>query len=408
LTSDKLPTTPVLIVGIGASAGGLEAIDELLDHMPPDTGMAFVVVTHQHPQHTSLLPELLARRTKMPVVAATDGTRLLPNHIYVGIPGGHLGIHDAVLQRIKDEAPTVRLPIDSFFRSLAADQKKHAICIVLSGTGNDGTLGLKAIKAASGMAMVQKSQSAKFAGMPSSAEATGMADYVLTPAEMPAQLVAYARRPCLTGTLAASGSSRANQPMVIAAEPMARLFQLLRTHTGHDFSGYKVNTIRRRIERRMKIQQLTKPEDYVRFLEQNPHEIELLFNELLISVTSFFRDPQSWEALAKGPLIQLMKTIGDNAVLRAWVPGCATGEEVYTLAIVIHECAEKLQLRLNYQISAPIWAVLPLRWLGWVAFPPVLSPMFPHSGWNASLHTKMVPTRFAKKFARWRSSHHKT
>jgi two-component system CheB/CheR fusion protein len=338
------------IVGMGASAGGLEALDELLSRLPSDTGMAFVVVTHQHPAHTSLLPELLARETKMPVVAANDGIKLQPNHVYVGTPGGHLTIHNGTLRRIDDSTRSIHLPIDSFFRSLAEDQKKHAICIVLSGTGSDGTLGLRAIKAESGMAMVQLPNSAKYAGMPASAEATGMADYVLHPADMPQQLVAYARGPYLRSTPASGDSSPPVQPVVIEAEPMARLFQLLRSDTGHDFSGYKVNTIRRRVERRMNLHQITNPEDYVRFLQSNPHEIERLFKELLISVTNFFRDPESWEALAKGPLTQLMKSLGDDTTLRAWVPGCATGEEVYTLAIVMRECAEQLKLRVNYQV----------------------------------------------------------
>ncbi len=355
LTKDKPTTNRFPIVGIGASAGGLEALDELLDHLPPDTGMAFVVLTHQHPGHTSLLPELLSRETKMPVVAATNGIQLQPDHVYVGTPGGRLTIHDGILRRIEDHSQLDRLPIDSFFRSLAEDQKEYAICIVLSGTGSDGTLGLKAIKAGAGMAMVQLSQSAKFAGMPSSAEATGLSDYVMAPSEMPEQLIAYARGPFLSGTRSSGNSSPAAQSLVIEAEPMARLLQLLRAHTGHDFSGYKVNTIRRRIERRMNIHQIAQPEEYVHFLERNPHEIELLFKELLISVTSFFRDPEAWQTLARGPLTQLMQSIRDNPTdgdktLRVWVPGCATGEEVYTLAIVMRECAEKLNLRFNYQI----------------------------------------------------------
>jgi len=350
LTKDQPATERFPIVGIGASAGGLEALNEFFGHLPSDTGMAFVVLTHQHPGHTSLLPELLSRETEMSVVAATDGIKLQPNHVYVNTPGGRMTIHDRTLRRMEDDAQSDRLPIDSFFRSLAQDQKEHAICIVLSGTGSDGTLGLKAIKAESGMAMVQLSHSAKYAGMPSSAEATGMADYVLPPSDMPEQLMAYARGPYLTGARPAGGSSPANQPIVIEAEPMAKLIQLLRTHTGHDFSEYKVNTIRRRIERRMNMHQTSTPEDYVRFLEQNPREIKKLFKELLISVTGFFRDPASWEALANGPLTQLIKARGNDATLRAWVSGCATGEEVYTLAIVMRELAEKLGLRFNYQI----------------------------------------------------------
>lgn len=348
MASEKSTIKPFPIVGIGASAGGLEALDEFLGHLPPDTGMAFVIVTHQHPQHHSLLPELLARETKMSVVPASDGTEVKPNHVYVGTPGGYLAIHHGTLQRIEDQAAPFRLPIDSFFRSLAADQKERAVCIVLSGTGSDGTEGLKAIKGAAGIAIVQQSESAKFAGMPSSAEATGLADYVLAPAEMPARLIAYARGPYLKD----AGSPRFEESMFFEAESMRRLLELLRTHTGHDFSGYKSNTIRRRIERRMSLHQIVKPEDYVHFLEQNAREIELLFKELLISVTSFFRDPASWEAFAGGPLTDVMNSSGDNATLRAWVPGCATGEEAYTLAIVMRERAERLKLRFNYQIFA--------------------------------------------------------
>ncbi|WP_186776542.1 chemotaxis protein CheB [Rubripirellula reticaptiva] len=350
MTKDKPTTRRFPIVGIGASAGGLEALDELLDHLPPDTGMAFVVVTHQHPSHTSLLPELLARETKMPVVPATDGIELQPNHVYVGTPGGRLTIRNSMLRRVEDNTQSVRLPIDSFFRSLAADQKEHAICIVLSGTGTDGTLGLKAIKAESGMAMVQLVDSAKYAGMPSSAESTGLADYVLAPADMPPQLVAYAQGPYLRDARLSGDASSTDQPVQIEAKPMEKIFQLLCKHTGHDFSGYKANTIRRRIERRMNVHQIENPEDYVQFLDQNTHEIESLFKELLISVTSFFRDPELWDALASGPLPQLLKTAGSDTTIRAWVPGCATGEEVYTLAMVMRECSEKLKLRLNYQI----------------------------------------------------------
>jgi len=287
----------------------------------------------------------------MTVVPATDGVDIQPNRIYVGTPGGCLTIHHGTLQRIEDHARPVRLPIDSFFQSLAADQKERAICIVLSGTGSDGTEGLKTIKGAAGMAMVQRSNSAKFAGMPSSAEATGLADYVLTPAEMPSQLIAYTSGPYFSRAGWVSGSSGSEQQSIfIDSESMRRLYDLLRTYTGHDFSGYKANTIRRRIERRMNVHQIIQPADYVRFLEQNPKEIELLFKELLISVTSFFRDSESWEAFASGPLSELMKLCGDGATLRAWVPGCATGEEVYTLAIVMRECGEKLKLRFNYQI----------------------------------------------------------
>src|SRR5215813_1823555 len=222
------------IAGIGASAGGLEALEEFFDNMPTEPGIAFVVVTHQHPGHTSMLPELLRRKTDMTVLEASEGTKLQPNHVYVGAPGGQMAILDGKLHRMeteKKEAP--RLPIDYFFRSLATDQRERAICIILSGTGTDGTLGMKAIKGESGMGMVQQPQSAKYAGMPSSAIATGVADYVLTPASMPKQLVAYGKGAYLT----AISAPTAEMPTVYA-EPLQKIFALLRIRTGNDFSVY--------------------------------------------------------------------------------------------------------------------------------------------------------------------------
>ena len=278
-STKKTPTTSTLppapgslkpgfpIVGIGASAGGLEALDELLGNMPADTGMAFVVVTHQHPSHTSLLPELLGKETKMQVIEAADGTQLEANHVYVGPPGGYLAILNGILHRMetgKKESP--RLPIDYFFRSLAEDQKERAIGIVLPATGTDGTLGVNAVKGESGMVMVQQPQSAKYAGMPSSAIATGLADYVLPQASMPKQLIAYAKGPYLTAAAVAA------EIPPVPEEPMQRIFVLLRSRTGHDFSSYKSNTLRRRIERRMNVHQIRNPNQYVRYLQENAHE----------------------------------------------------------------------------------------------------------------------------------------
>ena len=332
------------IVGIGASAGGLEALDELFAHMPKDTGMAFVVITHQHPGHTSLLPELLGKITNLTVRQAADGLKVEPDHVYVSPPGGHLAILGGTLHRMeteKKEAP--HLPIDYFFRSLAVDQKDKAICIVLSGTGTDGTLGLKAVKGESGMAMVQRVQSAKYAGMPSSAVATGLADYVLPATEMPQRLVAYARWPYLA-------AARFEETPAALPEPMQKIFVLLRARTGHDFSSYKSNTILRRIERRMNLHQIKGPADYVRYLQDNPHEIDFLFKELLISVTNFFRDPEAFEALEKSALPALLKSRPDDCTLRVWVPGCATGEELYSLAILMREYLETAKRHCDVQL----------------------------------------------------------
>ncbi|HUG68374.1 MAG TPA: chemotaxis protein CheB [Pirellulaceae bacterium] len=341
-TESVKPVFP--IVGIGASAGGLEAMEEFLTNMPTDTGIAFVVVTHLHPGHISLLPELLGKKTAMPVVEAADGLKVEPNHVYVGPSGGHLAILNRTLHRMETgDATSPKLPIDYFFRSLAEDQQEQAICIVLSGTGTDGTLGLKAIKGASGMAMVEQPQSAKYAGMPSSAIATGQADYILAPAAMPKQLVAYAQGAYLQGAAVAA------ELPTVPPEPMQKIFVLLRGRTGHDFSSYKPNTLRRRIERRMNVHQIEKPNAYVRLLQENPHEIDILFKELLISVTSFFRDPDAWDSLAES-IKQLMSSRADDYSLRAWLPGCATGEEVFSLAITLRECMEQNKRHPGVQI----------------------------------------------------------
>ena len=332
------------IVGIGASAGGLEALDGLFSPMPNDTGMAFVVITHQHPGHTSLLPELLGKITNLKVHQAADGLKVEPNHVYVSPPGGHLAILGGKLHRMeteKKEAP--HLPIDYFFRSLAVDQKDKAICIVLSGTGTDGTLGLKAVKGESGMAMVQQVDSAKYAGMPSSAVATGLADYVLPAAEMPMRLLAYARGPYLA-------AAPLEQAPAALPEPMQKIFVLLRARSGHDFSSYKSNTILRRIERRMNLHQINEPAHYVRYLQDNPHELDFLFKELLISVTNFFRDPEAFRALEQSALPALLQSCPDDYTFRMWVPGCATGEEVYSLAILMRECLETAKRHCDLQI----------------------------------------------------------
>ncbi len=323
------PTFP--IVGIGASAGGLEALDELFAHMPLDTGMAFVVVTHQHPGHASLLRELLGRITALPVQLAADGVRIEPNHVYVSSPGGHLAILNGTLQRMDAERKAApHLPIDSFLRSLAADQKERAICIILSGTGTDGTLGLKAVKGESGMAMVQAIASAKYDGMPSSALATGLADFVLPAQDMAEQLVAYAH--ALAPTVPPGDELPAD-----LVQPMQKIFILLRARTGHDFSGYKGSTIRRRVERRMHLHQIRGPAQYVQYLEEHPLEIDLLFKELLISVTSFFRDPEAFESLATAALATMVASSPDDYTFRIWTAGCATGEEAFSLAILMRE-----------------------------------------------------------------------
>ena len=339
------PGTPAIaIVGVGASAGGLEALEELFHNMPAGTGIAFVVITHLHPGHESLLPELLARITDVPVVAAAQGMKVQANRIYVGAPGGQLSIQGGVLQRMEEDRHTApKMPINYFLRSLAHDQKERAICIILSGTGTDGTLGLRDIKGESGMVMVEQPQSAQYNGMPTSAVATGLADFILPPASMPQKLIEYV-------DAAHSGKDvKEIQGHVIPTESMQDIFQLLRNHTGHDFSEYKKNTIYRRVARRMNVHQIKQHDQYVRYLRENSHEIDILFKELLISVTNFFRDSEAWDALLPN-VKHLLQSRPQGSTLRVWVPGCSSGEEVFSLAILLRECMDASSHYMDVQI----------------------------------------------------------
>lgn len=337
------PHAMVPVVGLGASAGGLAALEEFFSHLPGDVDVAFVVVTHQHPDHPTLLHSLLARKTSLPVSLVEDTTVLAPGHVYVAPPGRALAIMGDRLHVLEhDPKATLHLPIDAFFRSLAAGRKDGAIGIILSGTGADGTLGIKEIKAVLGMVMAQDEASAGYSGMPRSAVETGLVDYVLRPAEMPAQLLAYLREVGRHGTAMTTPS---------VARVFDGIFLLLRSHTGNDFSQYKLGTIKRRIERRMHMRHVDSVADYLALLRQHPDEAELLFRDLLIGVTSFFRDGEAFGALAER-LPDLVERKAPERVIRVWVPGCSTGEEAYSLAILLHECMNQLQRPLEVQIFA--------------------------------------------------------
>jgi two-component system CheB/CheR fusion protein len=345
-TVPKKTTQPGFpIVGIGASAGGLEAFEEFFTEMLPNSGLAFVVVPHQHPGHISLLPGLLQKCTTMRILEVVDNMRVEPNKVYLALAGTNLAILNGTLHLMDIEPHTgVHLPIDYFFRSLAEDQKHQAIGIVLSGTGSDGTLGLKAIKGESGMTMAQEPKSAKYPGMPHSAILTGSIDYVRPPIEMPAQLLAYVRGPYLTPVSPLPGQDAET------GDVLQKIFLLLRERTGNDFSLYKSNTIRRRIERRMNVHQIEDPKHYLRYLLRNPHEVDLLFKEALIGVTSFFRDPLAFTALAKIGLPALLDSKREGDQVRVWVPGCSTGEEAYSLAMLIREYMARRKVRFQVQI----------------------------------------------------------
>ncbi|MDH5575900.1 MAG: PAS domain-containing protein [Nitrospirota bacterium] len=340
-----IPQPGFPIVGIGASAGGLEAFEEFFTEMPPDSGLAFVVVPHQHPGHVSLLPGLLQKCTTMRIVEVVDNLRVEPNTIYLALAGINLAILNGTLHLMELEPHAgLNLPIDYFFRSLAEDQKHQAIGIILSGTGSDGTLGLKAIKGESGMTMAQEPQSAKYAGMPRSAILTGCIDYVRPPLEMPAQLLAYVRGPYLTPVSPLPGQDAET------GDVLRKIFVLLRDRTGNDFSLYKPNTIRRRLERRMNVHQIEDPKHYLRYLLANPHEVDALFQEVLIGVTSFFRDPFAFEGLENIGLPAILDAKSEGDQVRVWVPGCATGEEAYSLAMLVREYMVQRKIRFQVQI----------------------------------------------------------
>jgi two-component system, chemotaxis family, CheB/CheR fusion protein len=340
---DKKGKPKCLIAGIGASAGGLESIQELFANLPDDTGIAFVVVTHQPSGRASLLPEILARSSRIPVIEAAEGMKVEPNKVYVAPSGSQLSIAERVLHLSALPGTLPHFPIDFFLRSLSFDQRENAIGVILSGTGSDGTLGVRSIKEAFGMVMVQDSTSARYIGMPSSANATGLADFVLTPSEMSQQLAGYANDLIIP--------RKVDLP-VIAGEPLQQILLLLRDQKGVDFSTYKVNTINRRIKHRMNVLRISETGRYVLYLQENPAELSRLFEEMLISVTSFFRDPEAFEALIEKALPDLLKAHQDDEAFRAWVPGCATGEEAYSVAIALDESMEKLSRKLPVQIFA--------------------------------------------------------
>ncbi len=335
------------IVGLGSSAGGLDALDHFFEHMPADAGMAFVVISHQHKGQRSLLAELLGRKTSMPVAEVSKATKAEPNHVYTVEPGRYLGIMSGVLHPVlpagHGELSRPELPIDHFFRSLAQDQQDRAIAIVLSGTGSDGTLGIKEVKGALGMVMVQDEASAQYTGMPHSAIATAMVDYVLPVEEMPEHLLAYGR------SLRSEGPR--DRIVVPADEVLQQILLTLRSRGGHDFSQYKTSTVLRRIERRMNVHHIADMGEYVRHLRDDPVEAGLLFRELLIGVTSFFRDAEAFEALSRG-IRALIRDRPVGHVLRAWVPGCSTGEEAYSIAIVIAEAMTAAGRPIDVQIFA--------------------------------------------------------
>lgn len=332
-----------MIVGIGTSAGGFLALEQFFTNMPPANGMAFVVIQHLNPDHKGILPELLQRSTSMKVVQATNRIRVEPDSVYVIPPGKNISLINGKLHLSKpDEARGLRLPVDYFFTSLAKERKDKSIGIILSGMGSDGSEGVKAIKNQNGLVLVQEPGHAKFDDMPRAAIAAVKTDAVARAMELPARLIE-----CL--------SRRQNLPELFPDSKgktnLEKILLLLHSRTGHDFSLYKKNTLLRRIERRMNACGLKRINSYVGFLQNNPKETEILFKELLIAVTDFFRDNEVWEQLKNKTFPQLFARLPDGYNLRAWVPACSTGEEAYSLAMIFSEAREKIKRKKNFTLQ---------------------------------------------------------
>ena len=333
------------IVGIGASAGGLEALEQFLRHVPDDSGMAFVIVQHLDPTHKGIMPELLQRFTPMKVSQVRDRMKVKPGGVYVIPPNKDMGILHGTLHLFEPTAPRgLRLPIDFFFRSLADDLQGLSIGVILSGMGSDGTLGARAIKEKAGLVLAQDPASAKFDSMPRSAIDAGLADLVAPAEELPGKdrRLPQARPPVAPG-----------EPVLATRDLSAleKVLILLRTRTGQDFFAYKKQTVYRRIERRMGIHQIDRIASYARYLQENPQEVDLLSKELLIGVTSFFREPAAWDLLRDKAIPSLISDHPAGGTLRAWSAGCSTGEEAYSLAIVFKEALDQLKPKGRFSLQ---------------------------------------------------------
>ncbi|MCF8221975.1 MAG: PAS domain-containing protein [Bacteroidales bacterium] len=340
----KPATLSFPIVGIGASAGGLETLEQFFENVPKNSGLAFVVIQHLDPTHVGIMPELLQRATQMKVVQATEKLRVRPNHVYIIPPNKSMSILNSCLYLFEPtESRGLRLPIDIFFRSLADDQQEKSIGIILSGMGSDGSAGLRAIKEQNGIVAVQDPSTAKFDGMPKSAVNAVIVDILAPANQLPEKLIAFLNNsPAVVQKDEIDDKSKSN---------LGKIVILLRAQTGHDFSLYKKNTLYRRVERRMNVHQIEKISNYVSFLQENPSELDILFKELLIGVTNFFRDTAVWEKLKEEVLPGLFNKAPNGHVFRAWVTGCSTGEEAYSLAIVFKEAYEKTKQDKNFTLQ---------------------------------------------------------
>ncbi len=337
---------PLLIVGMGASAGGLEALQQFFGRMPENSGLAFVVIQHLSPDYKSLMAEILGKHTGMKVIQAENDMPVQPNVVFLIPPGRNMTIRNGRLLLVEQVHGAVNHPIDVFFSSLAEDRRELALAVVFSGTGSDGTGGIKAIKEHGGLVFVQDPQSARFDGMPKSAIGTGLADFILPPADIAAELLNFSHYPAMT-------ENAGNDAFLSEDEDtLARIYMLLKRASGIDFTHYKRNTVLRRIERRMAVTHSSSPADFVRLLEENPVEASQLVKDILIGVTRFFRDAEFFEKLKETAITAIVEQSSENTPVRVWSAGCSTGEDAYSLAMLFREVLEERHLHRDIKIFA--------------------------------------------------------
>jgi len=336
----------VPIVGIGASAGGLNALKKFFSNTPENGGTAYIVIVHMAPDKPSLMPELLQKTTQLKVIEARDGDWIQPDHIYVNPPNREISLYQGRIQLLDMIPKGLNLPIDFFLKSLAKERGYRSAAVILSGTGSDGTSGAKEVNAHGGLVLAQSKDSAEYDGMPGSVIKTGLVDWVLPPEEMPERLVGYFShyQAKFKSKLIPLPDSDHQQNW------LNRIFAILRVQVGHDFSGYKTTTLLRRLSRRMGLNQINNLEHYACFMKENPSEVKALFRELLIGVTHFFRDPESFEHLKHKIFPEIFRQVEAGTRFRVWVPGCSTGEEIYSLAIVLNEYLDTIAKRVNLQL----------------------------------------------------------
>src|SRR6266550_512942 len=337
-----------LIVGLGASAGGIRALKEFFAHVPADSGMAYVVILHLSPDHESHLAEVLQTTAAIPVTQVDEPVRVVRNHVYVISPNKSLAMNDghlslSAITRVEER----RAPVDIFFRTLGESHHSRAVSVVLSGTGANGSMGVKRVKEMGGVAIVQDPNEAEYSDMPRNSIETGLIDYVLPVARIPAKILAYKER---IGQADLTGES-AEDPQT-HEHSLREIFTNLRVRTGHDFMNYKRATVLRRIERRISLLEIADLPAYAQYLREHSQEAHALLKDLLISVTNFFRDCESFEALERGIISKLFEKKESDEQVRVWVPGCATGEEAYTIAMLLSEHVQRLNEPPQIQVFA--------------------------------------------------------